>query len=89
MTSRLSTKGQLVIPKQIRDRHGWRPGLELEIEDRESYVVVRPAGALAETSLDDLIGCTGYVGPPRSMEDMEAGIAEGARKSNPKRSVRR
>ena len=78
MTARLSTKGRLVIPKEIRDRHGWAPGVELEIEDRESYVVVRQGGELPETSLDDLIGCTGYKGPARSLEAMEAAVAEGA-----------
>ena len=28
--TRISSKGQIVIPKQIRDRHRWRPGTELQ-----------------------------------------------------------
>jgi AbrB family looped-hinge helix DNA binding protein len=88
MTNRLSTKGQLVIPKEIRERHGWDPGVELEIEDREDHVIVRPAGDVPETSLDDLVGCAGYEGPPRSLEEMEAGIAEGARRSHPRGRAR-
>ncbi len=79
MTSRLSTKGQLIIPKDIRERHGWRSGTELEIEDRKECVVVRVADAAPETTLDELFGCTGYQGPRRSLEDMEAAIAKGAR----------
>ncbi len=81
MTSRLSTKGQLIIPKEIRQRHGWRSGTELEIEDRGECVVVRLADAAPETTLDELFGCTGYQGPRRSLEDMEAAIAKGARES--------
>lgn len=81
MTTRLSTKGQLIIPKEIRDRHGWDAGAELEIEDRGDHVVVRRVESLPETTLEDLIGCAGYRGPRRSLEEMEAGIARGARES--------
>ncbi len=81
MTSQLSTKGQLIIPKQIRDRHGWRSGTKLEFEDRGECVVVRLADAAPETTLDELFGCTGYQGPRRSLEDMEAAITKGARES--------
>lgn len=80
-TTRLSTKGQLIIPKEIRDRHGWEAGAELEIEDRGDCLVVRKTGELPETTLEDLIGCTGYQGPRRSLDDMAAAIAEGARQS--------
>lgn len=79
--TRLSTKGQLIIPKEIRDRHGWSSGTELEVEDREDHVVVRQAEQLPETTLEELAGCTGYRGPARSLEDMEAAIARGARES--------
>ncbi len=81
MTSRLSTKGQLIIPKEIRERHGWRSGTELEIEDHDDGVVIRLATAVPETTLDELFGCTGYQGSPRSLEEMEAAIAKGARES--------
>ncbi len=81
MTSRLSTKGQLIIPKEIRERHGWRSGTELEIEDRDDGVVIRLAATAPETTLDELFGCTGYQGPPRSLEEIEAAIAKGARES--------
>ena len=81
MTSRLSTKGQLIIPKEIRDRHGWRAGVELEIEDHGECVVVRPVDVVPETTLDELFGCTGYEGPRRSLGEMESAIARGARES--------
>lgn len=81
MTTRLSTKGQLIIPKEIRDRYGWEPGVELEIEDRGDHVVVRRVESLPETRLEDLVGCAGYRGPRRSLEEMEEAIAKGARES--------
>jgi AbrB family looped-hinge helix DNA binding protein len=79
MTTRLSTKGQLIIPKEIRERHGWGPGVELEIEERGDSVVLRRLMDVPETTLEELVGCTGYQGPVRSLEEMEAGIARGAR----------
>lgn len=78
-TTRLSTKGQLIIPKEIRLRHGWRAGTELVVEDREDHVVVHPVANVPETTLEDVVGCAGYEGPALSLEEMEAGIAEGAR----------
>lgn len=82
LTIRLSTKGQLVVPKEIRERHGWSAGRELVFEDLGDKVVLREAHDVPETLLEDLIGCTGYRGPARTLEEMEAGIARGARRSS-------
>ena len=80
MRTRLSTKGQLIIPKAIRERHDWSPGVELDLEDRGDSVVLRLAKPGPETTFKDLVGCTGYRGPARSLEEMEAAIARGARR---------
>jgi AbrB family looped-hinge helix DNA binding protein len=79
MRTRLSTKGQLIIPKTIRERHGWSPGSELALEDCGDAVLIRSAKPETETTFEELVGCTGYRGPTRSLEDMEAAIAAGAR----------
>jgi AbrB family looped-hinge helix DNA binding protein len=79
MTTRLSTQGQLILPKEIRERHGWGPGVELEIEERGDSVVLRRALDVPEPTLEELLGCTGYQGPTHSLEEMAAGIARGAR----------
>ena len=76
--SSLSAKGQIIIPKEIRERHGWTPGMELILEDHGDSVVLRQAEHLPETTLEDLVGCAGYKGPARSLEEMEAAIARGA-----------
>lgn len=79
LTIRLSTKGQLVVPKEIRERHGWSAGSELVFEDLGDRVVLRQVQDVPETRLEDLIGCTGYRGPAKTLVEMEAGIAKGAR----------
>jgi AbrB family looped-hinge helix DNA binding protein len=80
MRTRLSTKGQLIIPKAIRERHDWSPGVELDVQDRGDALVIRLAKPGPETTFEDLAGCTGYRGPARSLEEMEAAIARGARR---------
>ncbi len=75
----ISTKGQVVIPSGIRQRHGWDPGTALELEELEDGVVLRQARRFPRTSVDDLLGCVPYDGPVRSLEEMEQAIAQGAR----------
>lgn len=82
MRSRLSTRGQLIIPKALRDRHGWVPGTVLVVEDRVDGVFVRLAKSLPPTELEDLVGSTGYRGPARSLDDMEAAPARGVRRQH-------
>lgn len=41
--ARLSTRGQLVIPKELRDRRGWREGTEVEIIECGDELRLRPA----------------------------------------------
>jgi antitoxin PrlF len=44
MTSTMTSKGQVTVPKRLRDHLGLEPGAEVEFELRpEGEVVVRPA----------------------------------------------
>jgi AbrB family looped-hinge helix DNA binding protein len=79
-TTRLSSKGQLIIPKEVRDRHGWRAGTELEVEDQGGVVVLRRKKPWPPTRIEDVSGSLKYDGPPVSIEDMNAGIDEMMRK---------
>jgi len=42
-------------------------------------VILREVRDVPETRLEDLIGCTGYRGPAKTLEEMEEGLARGAR----------
>lgn len=41
MKSTISERGQVTIPKKLRDRLGLRPGQELEFEAREGLLIAR------------------------------------------------
>ena len=73
-TTRLSSKGQLIIPKEVRERHGWDTGTELEVEDKGSVVTLRRKKPWPPTRIEDLRGLGKYDGPPLSIEDMDAGV---------------
>jgi AbrB family looped-hinge helix DNA binding protein len=76
-TTRLSSKGQVILPKSIRAAHQWEPGVEFAVEDRPEGVLLRPIEPFEPTRLEDVVGCTGYRGPARTVEEMEAAIATG------------
>ncbi len=55
----ISSKGQIVIPAEIRERDGIRPGQEFDIERLESgeYLLQRRAARVNEGVVDWLLGC--------------------------------
>jgi AbrB family looped-hinge helix DNA binding protein len=78
-TTRLSSKGQIVLPKAIRDARGWAAGTEFRIESYEDGIVLRPVKPFPATQLEDVAGSVRYEGPRRSLEDMEKAIAKGVK----------
>jgi AbrB family looped-hinge helix DNA binding protein len=75
-TTKLSSKGQIILPKAIRDAHAWRAGTEFLVEDTPEGVLLRPRKAMRPTHLEDVAGSLKYEGPARSLDEMEATIAE-------------
>jgi len=81
-TTRLSTKGQVIIPSSIRVAHNWNPGLELEVIDTDDCIILRPKRPFTETSIDDVAGCLDYKGETKSIEEMDMAIMKGAKQSD-------
>ncbi|WP_306535410.1 AbrB/MazE/SpoVT family DNA-binding domain-containing protein, partial [Geobacter sp.] len=40
--SKLSSKGQIIIPKQVREAHHWRTGMEFVVESVGDGILLRP-----------------------------------------------
>lgn len=77
--TRLSSKGQVILPKAVRAAHRWKPGTEFVVENTDDGVLLRPSKPFGTTRLDEVRGCTGYRGKPKTLKDMERAIAVGAR----------
>jgi len=73
-TTRLSTKGQIVLPRRIREARSWRPGMEFAVEETTDGVLLRPEARFPATNLDQVAGCLGYRGKAKPIEEMNAAI---------------
>ena len=71
----ITSKGQVTIPKAIRDLLGLRPGDRLVfLATADGRVVVEPE----TVDVRSLRGLLAHEGPPVSLEEMDRAIAEGA-----------
>ena len=73
-TTRLSSKGQIILPKAIRDARAWKPGMEFTVEPAGNGVLLRPIGNFPTTRLDDVAGRLRSSGKPRAADRMEQAI---------------
>lgn len=74
-TTKLSAKGQVVLPKGVRDAHGWTPGVEFVVESTPSGVLLRPKSAKRAGRIAELAGMLRRSGRRRvSLKAMNAAI---------------
>jgi AbrB family looped-hinge helix DNA binding protein len=66
----LSSKGQVVIPKEIRDELHWETGTELSLVSSASGVTLKAVPKKTGRNLADLIGMLKHEGPPISTEEL-------------------
>lgn len=81
--TRLSAKGQVVLPKAVRDRLQWSPGDQLEVVEHAGGVTLRPvakpkSGATAAEVLAEIWALYPYDGPYISDDDVNAAVREQA-----------
>jgi len=80
-TTKLSSKGQIILPKAVREANRWPVGTEFSVEQVEEGVLLRPLKAFGSTSLSDVAGCLKRPGAKRrTVEEMDAAIAKQVRK---------
>lgn len=80
LTTVVSTKGQVILPKGLRDRRHWSPGTRLTVEETPEGVLLKASPAFPETSIDAVFGTLRHAGPALSDADMKDAIEREARK---------
>ncbi len=80
LTTILSTKGQIIVPKAIRKRRGWEAGVRLEVEETPTGVLLKSAPAFPATRPETVFGLLRQAGPSRTVEDMDAAVAADVRR---------
>ncbi len=69
-TITLSSKGQVVIPKEIREELHWDAGTELTLVSNASGVTIKAMPKKTGRNLADLIGMLKHDGPPLATEEL-------------------
>ena len=80
-TTKLSSKGQVIIPKPIRTAQQWSVGQELEVLEVREGILLKPIGPFAKTNLEDVTGCLPAKGRPKSEEEIQQSMKAAARKT--------
>lgn len=73
-TTKLSSKGQVILPAAIRAANQWKAGVEFAVEDTGDGVLLRPLKPFSATTFADVAGCARYTGKARSLEEMDKAI---------------
>lgn len=79
-TTVLSTKGQVILPKAIREQRRWKPGTKLTVEDTPDGVLLKPERLFVPTRVEDVYGCLKYKGKPKTIEEMDAAVMAEAKR---------
>jgi AbrB family looped-hinge helix DNA binding protein len=74
LTTTVSTKGQVILPKAIREQHHWQAGTRLLVENTDDGVLLKATPIFAPTRAEDVYASLPWRGTPKSLEEMDAGI---------------
>jgi AbrB family looped-hinge helix DNA binding protein len=80
LTTKISTKGQVILPKAIRQRRRWEPGTRLLVEETAEGVLLKPASVGPRTRPEDVFGSLPYSGKPKTIKEMNASILAEAKR---------
>jgi AbrB family looped-hinge helix DNA binding protein len=84
-TTVVSTKGQVILPKAIRQQRRWDAGTRLVVEDTPDGVLLKRAPLFPVTKPKEVFGSLPYSGAPKSLAEMQAGIVTEARRRHARR----
>jgi AbrB family looped-hinge helix DNA binding protein len=80
LTTPVSSKGQIIVPKAIRQRRNWVPGTRLVVEEIPDGVLLKAAPVFAPTRPEEVAGMLAYRGRPKTLEEMDATITAEVRR---------
>ncbi|MEA3041771.1 MAG: hypothetical protein QOC65_1260 [Sphingomonadales bacterium] len=80
ITTTVSTKGQVILPKDIRDHRRWEAGTKLIVQDTEGGVLLKAAPLFAPTEIGAVYGSLSVAGEALTVEEMKEAVAAEARR---------
>lgn len=79
-TTKLSSKGQVIIPKALRSIHHWEPGLELMVIDTGDGLLLKPKAPFVSAELGEIFGMFKGRVSPKTDAEIEAALLEDIRR---------
>ena len=79
-TTKMSSKGQIVIPEKIRDRLGLKPGEQFVVVGEDDVVILKKIAPLSMADFDELITTARQQARQASMKRSDISSAVGARR---------
>ncbi len=76
-TTRVSTRGQVVIPSELRKSYHWEVGQELDVIDTGEGLLLKARPSATPGAWNDLVGCLAHLREGKSVptdEDMHAAV---------------
>ena len=64
---KLSSKGQVIIPKHIRSSYHWETGQELIVIDTGDGILLKPKAPFSESTLSEVAGCPTIQEQPKQL----------------------
>ncbi len=74
LTITVSTMGQIILPKAIRQALGWDEGTRLIVEHAPEGVLLKPLPVFARTRGKDVFGCLAFSAAPKTVAEMRIGV---------------
>jgi AbrB family looped-hinge helix DNA binding protein len=81
-TTVVSTKGQVILPKVVRQNRNWGAGTRLVVEETAEGVLLRAAPLFAPTTIDEVFGSLKWSGPAKTIEEMDQAVLDEARRQH-------
>ncbi len=75
-TTVVSTKGQVILPKAIRDQQRWEAGTRLQVESAGDGVLLKAASVFAPTRAQDVFGSLPRHGEAKTVAEMNFRIGD-------------
>ena len=80
----MSSKGQVIIPKAMRDARQWRAGTRLEVTDTAEGLLLKPVQPQQKAALPQGLAAIrsriAYAGPTRSVEEINEAVVKEAQR---------
>ncbi len=80
LTTTVSTKGQVILPKTIREQRDWPAGTRLLVEVTADGVLLRAAPVFPATVPEEVFASLPHIGPAKTLGEMDEAILAEARR---------